>query len=58
MIKEFIINLEGELDGLEDITVTYSESEGDYVVRFHETLTLWQLCCIVNQINKVIDSNP
>ena len=50
MIKEFVIKLD-ELE--EDITVTYSESEDDYVIRFAEALTLNQLSQVMSLINKI-----
>ena len=51
MIKEFRIQLE-ELE--EDITVTYSESEQDYVVRFPEALSAHQLFYVVSEIQRII----
>jgi len=54
MIKEFII----ELDELkEDITITYSESEQDYVVRLPEALTVSELSWVVDVIHNVIKVN-
>lgn len=51
MIKEFIIKLEGLC---EDVTVTWSESEHDYVVSFPEPLPLCIMQSVLTKIERVV----
>lgn len=51
MIKEFIIRLEGLY---EDVTVTWSEHEQDYVIRTCEPLTWAQLNAVLDEVKRAL----